>query len=53
MIQIQIQMMIHIIDISLEEEIIPEVDLEIKEDLAKLVFIATSQTIIFPTLKNL
>ena len=46
MIQIQIQKMIHIIDIGLEVEILLEVNLEVEEDLSKPVLFATSQTII-------
>ena len=46
MIRIQVQTMIHDIDIGPEVEIILEVGLEVEGDLAKLVLIATSQTMI-------
>ena len=45
-IQIQVQKMIHIVDIGPEVKIVLEVGLEVERDLAKLVLIATSQTMI-------
>ena len=52
MIQIQVQKMIHIIDIGPEVEIILEVGLEVEGDLAKPVHIDTSQTMICLTVIN-
>ena len=49
MIQIQVQKMIHIIDTGPEVGTVLEVGLEVEGDLAKLVLIATSQTMICPT----